>query len=77
MVTGNVEDEDVQNKLVLGTIEHFGRLDILVSNAGIFYLGNFEQAKKENLQEMFEVQYIPGSSIHILKSKVVDSSPSD
>lgn len=52
---GNIEDEDVQKQLISGTIEHFGKLDILVSNAGIFYPGTFENVKKENLRQMFEV----------------------
>lgn len=32
MVVGDVTDENVQNKLVNDTVNHFGRLDVLVTN---------------------------------------------
>ena len=38
-----------------GTIEHFGRIDVLINNAGILHSMGFEDDSEELLDEMWEV----------------------
>lgn len=49
---GNITDSDFQKKLVDGTIEKFGKLDILINNAGVFHFGNIFDITEENYDDM-------------------------
>ncbi|XP_054628532.1 3-oxoacyl-[acyl-carrier-protein] reductase FabG isoform X1 [Dunckerocampus dactyliophorus] len=42
LVPGDLTDEDAVNKTVEDVIAHFGRLDVLVNNAGILAMGGIE-----------------------------------
>lgn len=55
LVTGDIEDSEVRAKLIDGTIEHFGQLDILCSNAGWMKIGGTGQTEVDELRTMLEV----------------------
>jgi NADP-dependent 3-hydroxy acid dehydrogenase YdfG len=37
--------------------EHFGRIDVLVNNAGIGYFGAIEESEDEEIRKMFEINF--------------------
>lgn len=36
-------------------LEHFGRIDVLVNNAGIGYFGSFEESERDEVRTMFDI----------------------
>lgn len=42
LVPGDLTDEETVKEMVEQTIAHFGRLDVLVNNAGILVMGSIE-----------------------------------
>jgi meso-butanediol dehydrogenase / (S,S)-butanediol dehydrogenase / diacetyl reductase len=50
-----VRDAGQVDSLVQATVERFGRLDILVANAGVGAYGSFLELKQEHLEEMIDV----------------------
>ncbi|CEI68297.1 hypothetical protein FVEN_g5532 [Fusarium venenatum] len=57
---GNVADRDVANSIVKAAIENFGRVDIIINNAGGANGGEFEQLPDSNLWDMLNV-HVGGS----------------
>jgi NADP-dependent 3-hydroxy acid dehydrogenase YdfG len=51
----DVRDPEQLDALVAATVERFGRLDILVANAGVGAYGPFLQLSPEHLEEMIDV----------------------
>ena len=51
----NVADPAEMNSAVAATVERFGRLDILVANAGVGAYGPFLDLSPEHLEEMIDV----------------------
>ena len=51
----DVRDPQQIEGLVAETVERFGRLDILVANAGVGAYGNFLDISREHLEEMVDV----------------------
>jgi len=54
-VAGDITDAAVQEKLVNDTINHFGRLDVLVNNAGIMDMANLQNGSLEVLDKLYQV----------------------
>lgn len=50
------KDEDIQ-QVVAATIEKFGRIDVLVNNAGIGYFGSIEESDEAEVRRMFEINF--------------------
>ena len=54
-ITADVGDESQANAFVRGAHERFGRLDVLVNNAGVMLLGPIEGAPTEEWRRMIDV----------------------
>jgi 3-oxoacyl-[acyl-carrier protein] reductase len=52
---GDVSDESFIGALVAQTVSHFGRLDLLVANAGITLFGGFLTYNREDFMKVMEV----------------------
>jgi NAD(P)-dependent dehydrogenase (short-subunit alcohol dehydrogenase family) len=49
-------DHDIQ-MAVQATIEKFGKVDVLVNNAGIGYFGSIEESEDAEVRKMFEINF--------------------
>jgi meso-butanediol dehydrogenase/(S,S)-butanediol dehydrogenase/diacetyl reductase len=50
-----VSNQDQAEKLIASTVEHFGRLDVLVNNAGLGILGRVTELSAQDWRKMFSV----------------------
>ncbi len=48
-------DENLFEKAVQKPVDRFGRIDVLVNNAGYGRITNFEETSEENIREIFEL----------------------
>lgn len=48
---------------VANAVKRFGRIDVLVNNAGFSFLGNFEELSTENFQSLFQVNFYGTSNV--------------
>jgi len=55
--TDVTEDDDIDT-LVTETVDEFGAVDILVNNAGVMLLEPLDEADRENLRQMIEVNLL-------------------
>jgi len=56
IVIGDITNQDVREKLVKETVQQFGRLDVLVNNAGISpKAATFIEAKIETYDQIFDI----------------------
>ena len=53
----DVTKADQITKAVADTIAHFGRIDVLVNNAGIGYFAAIEESENEATRKMFEINF--------------------
>ncbi|CQR55044.1 oxidoreductase [Paenibacillus riograndensis] len=53
----DVTNQGQINSAVAKTIENFGRIDVLVNNAGIGYFGSVEESVEEETRKMFEINF--------------------
>jgi 3-oxoacyl-[acyl-carrier protein] reductase len=74
----DVSDPDEVDASVAATVERFGRLDILVANAGVGAYGPFLELSREHLEEMIDVNLkgtlyaVRAALPHLLKSNEAD-----
>lgn len=54
-VVGNVAKRDDQFNLVKKTVEHFGRLDVFVNNAGVDAVTPFLKVQEDELNRLFQI----------------------
>ncbi|MEK8126720.1 oxidoreductase [Paenibacillus filicis] len=53
----DVTKPDQIKKTVSATMENFGRIDVLVNNAGVGYFSSIEEAVEEETRKMFEINF--------------------
>lgn len=59
LLLGNLQDKQYCNDIVEKTVKHFGKLNILVNNAGIQSIkDNFEDIPDEQLEKVFDVNIL-------------------
>ena len=58
VVEADVTDEDQARSMVARTVDHFGRLDTLVNNAGVMLLGPIVDAPVEEWRRMVELNLL-------------------
>jgi 3-oxoacyl-[acyl-carrier protein] reductase len=74
----DVRDPQQVERLVAETVAHFGRLDILVANAGVGAYGDFLEIAPEHLEEMIDVNVkgllytVRAGLPHLLASSAAD-----
>ena len=74
----DVRDPQQIESLVAETVERFGRLDILVANAGVGAYGDFLDISREHLEEMIDVNVkgllytVRAGLPHLLESPAAD-----
>ena len=56
-VTMDVRSKSDCERLVDAAVEKFGRLDLLINNAGVWDLASFEETSEAQLREMFETNF--------------------
>ena len=59
-VPTDLADEKATSRLVSRTLEAFGRVDVLVNNAGFSLAGALEQLSRDDLRSTFEVNLLAG-----------------
>lgn len=57
-VLGNIEEDSVRQRLISGTHSQYGRIDVLVNNAGWLKVGTLEETEAADLRTMLEVHVI-------------------
>ena len=57
-VVADVTREDDMQRLVRTTVEQFGRLDVLICNAGFGVEGSVETVRSEHMRRLLEVNYL-------------------
>lgn len=51
----DVTQQDQVDDAVNAALKQFGRIDVLVNNAGIGYFGSFEESRMEDVHRMFDI----------------------
>src|SRR6202162_5159303 len=59
----DVTDPVEVDAAVQSAAKHFGRIDVLVNNAGIGYFGAVEESDEEEIRRMFEINFFGLSSM--------------
>jgi len=70
----DVTDPEQARRLIEQTLEHFGRLDVLINNAGRGYVGAVEETTPEMLLRMFAVNafalwYVTAPALPVMKAQ--------
>jgi len=55
VVDTNVSNEDSVNQMAEAAIKKFGKIDILINNAGIAHVGNIESCEEEDLDRLYNI----------------------
>lgn len=54
----DVTDSDSIDQAIHATLEHFGRIDVLINNAGRFSTGFFETVTPDQVRDQMEVTFL-------------------
>ncbi|GCC40180.1 hypothetical protein chiPu_0024036, partial [Chiloscyllium punctatum] len=55
LLPGDLTDEATVEKVVEETLNHYGRLDVLVNSAGILHMGTIETTSMEHFDQVMNV----------------------
>jgi sepiapterin reductase len=55
ILEANIGDESAPNVITQATLKAFGRIDVLINNAGVGRFGNFQDLKAEDLDYVFKI----------------------
>ncbi|XP_076282263.1 3-oxoacyl-[acyl-carrier-protein] reductase FabG isoform X2 [Lasioglossum baleicum] len=55
IITGELTNEDDAKNIIEATIKHYGRLDVLVNNAGVLESGSIENTSMEQYDRIFNI----------------------
>jgi len=75
IVVGDISSEEIRKKLIDDTIQLFGKLDVLVNNAGLFNPSSFSESTLELFDHLFSVNVRSAIGLtqlavpHLIKSK--------
>jgi NAD(P)-dependent dehydrogenase (short-subunit alcohol dehydrogenase family) len=56
-VSLDITDEDAARAAAEAAVSRFGRIDVLVNNAGLFYAGFFEEISPEQMRQQLETNF--------------------
>jgi len=56
-ISGEISSEEFCKRLIKETLEHFGRIDVLVNNAGISMRGLFQETQTAVLKKLMDVNF--------------------
>jgi len=59
----DITDEDASEKAAAAAVERFGRIDVLVNNAGVFYAGYFENTSPAQLRAQLETNFFGPANV--------------
>lgn len=62
-VPGDVAEPEHRQNLVTTAVRELGGIDIVINNAGIGAVGNFETASPERLRQIFEVDFFAAAEL--------------
>ena len=62
-VPGDLAECSHRKELIRAAVERLGGIDILINNAGVGAIGNFEQATPERLRRIFEVDFFAAAEL--------------
>lgn len=62
-VPGDISDAVHRQRLIATTVEELGGIDIVINNAGVGAIGNFEDASPERLRTIFEVDFFAAAEL--------------
>jgi NAD(P)-dependent dehydrogenase (short-subunit alcohol dehydrogenase family) len=64
-LTMDIKSEDSVGNAIKNTVEHFGKIDVVVNNAGYGLVGGLEELSDEEVRENFEVNVF--GSLHVIR----------
>ena len=59
-IVADVTNEEDRDRIINQTIEHGGKIDVLINNAGNMYRGNIDELEESKLIEIFNSNVISG-----------------
>ena len=69
VVPTDVTDPAQVQRLIDASIEHYGKIDVLINNAGVGMMGAFNETPIEEIREVFEVDFF--SVVQMMRAALV------
>jgi NAD(P)-dependent dehydrogenase (short-subunit alcohol dehydrogenase family) len=74
-ITADVTKPKERNSIIPATIDRYGRLDVLVNNAGAFWMGSFQESTDADFEKTYSTNVVAPASLirdaipHLCKTK--------